>query len=177
MKVFLGLFSLYATLYAYSYTELLKDYEAKNFEKVCSQGSIFLTKNDKNENILTAIGDACARIDAINPLGNVVKNLVTTPEYRESGSYFATLVLQKKLIYQFMLDHINLKELRLPRTEHLLSRVFEELAKGNYTKVDHKVSIITPSVTYILWLSEDEPKKVYIDELKHGKLIDRHWYL
>ena len=49
MKVFLGLFSLYATLYAYSYTELLKDYEAKNFEKVCSQGSIFLTKNDKNE--------------------------------------------------------------------------------------------------------------------------------
>ena len=177
MKFVVLFFICLQTIYAYSHKELLNDYEAKNYEKVCSQGGTLLFNNEKNENILIAIGDACAKVDAINPLGNVVKNLVSTDAYRESGSYFATLILQKKLIYQFMLDHINLKELRLPRTEHLLSRVFEELAKGNYTKVDHKVSIITPSVTYILWLSEDEPKKVYIDELKHGKLIDRHWYL
>lgn len=177
MKVLLGLFSIYASLYAYSYTELLKDYEIKNFEKVCSQGSTLLIKNEKNENILTAIGDACAKVDAINPLGNVVKNLITTPEYRENGSYFATLVLQKKLIYQFMLDGINLKELRLPRTEHVLSRVFEELAKGNYTVSEHRVYITTPSMNYLLWLSEDQPKKVYIDELKDGKLVNRHWYL
>ncbi len=177
MKIIIGLLSLCAMMHAYTYTELLRDYETKNFEKVCSQGSIFLIKNDKNENILTAIGDACAKVDAINPLGNVVKNLITTPENRESGSYFATLVLQKKLIYQFMLDGINLKELRLPRTEHLLSRVFEELAKGNYTAADQKVSISTPTMDYLLWLSEDQPKKVYIDELKNGKLVDRHWYL
>lgn len=162
---------------AYSYNEVLRDYEAKNYEKVCADGSALLIKNDKNENILTAIGDACAKVDAINPLGNVVKNLISTPENRESGSYFATLVLQKKLIYQFMHDGINLKELRLPRTEHVLSRVFEELAKGNYTTVETRIEIKTPVMDYVLWLSDDMPKKVYIDETKNGKLIKRHWYL
>jgi len=177
MRIVWGLLVLCMSVYGYSYTELLRDYEARNYEKVCSNGSGLLLKNEKNENILTAIGDACAKIDAINPLGNVVKNLITTPENRESGSYFATLVLQKKLIYQFMHDGINLKELRLPRTEHVLSRVFEELAKGNYTTKENKVEVVTPAMDYLLWLSNDEPKKVYIDELKNGKLILRHWYL
>lgn len=177
MRIVWGLLVLCMSMYGYSYTELLRDYEARNYEKVCSNGSGLLQKNEKNENILTAIGDACAKIDAINPLGNVVKNLITTPENRESGSYFATLVLQKKLIYQFMHDGINLKELRLPRTEHVLSRVFEELAKGNYTTKENKVEIVTPTMDYLLWLSNDEPKKVYVDELKNGQLILRHWYL
>jgi hypothetical protein len=178
MRVVLALLGLfYSTMYAYSYNDVLRDYEAKNFEKVCNEGAAFLIKNDKNEQILVAIGDACARIDAINPLGNVAKNLVSTKEYRESGSYFATLVLQKKLIYQFMNDSINLKELKLPRTNHVLSRVFEQLSKGNYEVVEKRIEIITPEMNYVLWLSDDDPKKVYIDENKDGKLVKRHWYL
>ena len=177
MKFLWSIVMFSMSLYAYTHTELLRDYEAKQYEKVCSQGNIFLIKNEKNENILTAIGDACAKVDTINPLGNVVKNLISTPENRESGSYFATLVLQKKLIYQFMLDGINLKELRLPRTEHVLSRVFEELAKGNYVLKDKKVEITTPLMDYLLWITDETPSKVYIDELKDGKLVNRHWYL
>lgn len=168
---------LWGYAHAYSYNDVLKDYSADNFDRVCSEGAAFYLKNDKNEHILTVIGDACAKIDAINPLGNIVKNLVTTKEHRESGSYFATLVLQKKLIYQFMHDNINLKELRLPRTTHVLSVVFENLAKGNYEIVDKKVHINTPEQGYILWLSDDDPKKVYLDEYKNGKLTKRHWYL
>jgi len=167
----------FQVMYAYSHNEVLKDYEVKNYEKVCLQGGALLFNNEKNENILVAIGDACAKVDAINPLGNVVKNLVSTEEYRESGSYFATLVLQKKLIYQFMHDGINLKELKLPRTDHVLSKVFESLSQGHYEIVDKKVQIMTPEVDYLLYLVGEEPKKVYIDEYKNGKLIKRHWYL
>jgi len=178
MKILLALLGVFlSSMYAYSYNDLLKDYEAKNFEKVCNDGAVFLIKNDKNEQILTALGDACAKVDAINPLGNVAKNLISTKEYRESGSYFATLLLQKKLIYQFMLDNINLKELKLPRTDHVLSRVFEQLSKGNYKMVDKRIEISTPEMNYMLWLSDDDPKKVYIDENKDGKLVKRHWYL
>jgi len=178
MKILLALLGVFlSSMYAYSYNDLLKDYETKNFEKVCNDGAVFLIKNDKNEQILTALGDACAKVDAINPLGNVAKNLISTKEYRESGSYFATLLLQKKLIYQFMLDNINLKELKLPRTDHVLSRVFEQLSKGNYKMVDKRIEISTPEMNYMLWLSDDDPKKVYIDENKDGKLVKRHWYL
>lgn len=171
---------LFQVMYAYSHNEVLKDYEAKNYEKVCLQGGALLFNNEKNENILVAIGDACAKVDAINPLGSVVKNLVSTEEYRESGSYFATLILQKKLIYQFMHDNINLKELRLPRTEHVLSKVFENLAKGHYEIINdgmQKVYIKLPGYAYVLWLSNDEPKRVYIDEYENDKLLKRHWYL
>lgn len=180
MKFVVLFFICLQTIYAYSHKELLNDYEAKNYEKVCSQGGVLLFNNEKNENILIAIGDACAKVDAINPLGNVVKNLVSTDAYRESGSYFATLILQKKLIYQFMHDNINLKDLRLPRTEHILSKVFENLAKGNYEIVNdgmQKVSIKLPGQSYLLWLSNDDPKRVYIDEYENDKLLKRHWYL
>lgn len=173
--VLLGVF--WSNMYAYSYSDVLRDYEAKNFEKVCNEGNAFILKNDRNEQILVAVGDACSRVDAINPLGNIIKNLRTTKEYRESGSYFATLVLQKKLIYEFMLDNINLKELKLPRTNHVLSKVFEQLSKGNYETVDNRIEITTPEMNYLLWLSDDDPKKVYIDENKDGKLVKRHWFL
>lgn len=162
---------------AYSYNEVLRDYQAKRYEKVCSEGAEFYMRNDKNEQILVAIGDACAKIGAINPLGQISKNLISTKEYRESASYFSTLILQKKLIYQFMHDDINLKELTLPRTDHVLSRVFEQLSKGNYSVVEKGIQILTPQMNYLLWLSEDAPKKVYIDEHKEGKLVERHWYL
>ncbi len=180
MKLFLVCMAFASYMYAYSYNDVLKDYEAERFEKVCNDGSIFYMRNDKNEDILTAVGDACARIDMINPLANIVKNLISTKEHRESASYFATLLLQKKLIYQFMHDDINLKELRLPRTNHVLSRVFENLATDNYEVIDkglRKIKITTPEINYIMWLSTDEPKKVFIDEYKDKKLIQRHWYL
>ncbi|AFL68764.1 hypothetical protein [Sulfurospirillum barnesii] len=163
--------------YADSYRDLLNDYQAKRYEKVCSDGAKFYLKNERNEEILVAIGDACAKIDAIQPLGQISKNLLSTKEYRESASYFTTLMLQKKLIYQFMHDGINLKELNLPRTEHVLSRVFEELSKGNYRTVEKGIEITTPQMEYRLWLSNDEPKKAYIDEYKEGKLVQSHWYL
>lgn len=76
-----------------------------------------------------------------------------------------------------MHDAINLKELLLPRTDHVLSRVFEELSKGNYKVVEKRIEIGTPQMNYLLWLSDDEPKRVYIDEHKEGKLVQRHWYL
>ena len=45
---------------------------------------------EKDEQILSIIGDACAKIDYINPLGYVVRGLVSTPQFRQNGSYFAT---------------------------------------------------------------------------------------
>lgn len=179
MKLFFALYValLSSAAYAYTYQEVAQDYQAKKYEKVCNDGASIYIRNEKNEQILTIIGDACAKTDMINALGYITKNLVTTSEYRETGSYFATLVLQKKLIYQFMCDNINLKDLTLPRTSHVLSRVFEQLSKGNYKQTESGVEIVTEDMKYLLWLSKDEPKKVFIDEIKNDKLVQRHWYL
>lgn len=175
--VYFMMFSGY--LFAYSYNDVLNDYEHKRYEKICTDGAEFYMKHEKNENILIIIGDACAKIDAINPLGYIVKNLNSTQAYRESGSYFSTLILQKKLIYQFMCDGNELKGLKLPLTDHLLSEVFNHLAQGNYEiaiKETKEVKIKTEVKHYLLWLSKDTPAKVYIDEYRNNELIKRHWY-
>ncbi len=170
-----GLMSL---CYGYSKTDVLLDYQAGNYQKVCGVWAELVMAQEKDENLFTAVGDACAKEDAVNSLCNIIRHLVTTKEHRESGSYFATLVLEKKLIYQFMLDGTSLKDLKLPKTEHLLSKVFENLSTGNYSIDEEKNVIIqTPEMTYALWLDDSKPQKVYIDEMKDNKLIKRHWFL
>lgn len=179
MKYFFYFLSSIVYLYAYSYNDVLNDYEHKRYEKVCNDGAEFYMKNEKNENILVIIGDACAKTDAINQLGYIVKSLNSTQAYRESGSYFSTLILQKKLIYQFMCDGNDLKGLKLPLTDHLLSEIFHHLSQGNYeivAKETKEVRIKTETKYYFLWLSKDIPAKLYIDEYRNNELIKRHWY-
>lgn len=177
IRVVLVIFALSISGFAYGKNDIINDYKKQNFEKVCISGT---NADSRNEDILSLIGNACLKIDNINPLGVIVKRLVSSPKYRENASYFATILLQKKLIYQFMIDGINLKGIRLPRTSYILSIVFENIVKGNYKVLDigkNKIEIDQKDKKYILWRSSDKQPKVYIDEYKDNTLVKRHWYL
>ena len=76
-----------------------------------------------------------------------------------------------------MNDGIDLKNLRLPRSEHVLSIVFENLATKNYTKEDNKIIIKTDSKEYRVWISDAKKKVVNIEEYRDSKKIKTHWYL
>ena len=165
------------SLFAYTYDAAIKDYQAKKYKEVCLKSSTSNLIRTKDENMLSMIGDACAKVDYINPLAHVIRGLISTPEFRENGSYFATLVLQKKLIYQFMNDGINLKNLRLPRSNHTLSIVFENLAKNNYTKEEGKIAIKIDSKKYIVWITDEKKRVVHVDVYEYGQKIKSHWYL
>ena len=177
IKALFVFLSFYTIAFSYTKSEIVGDYKAENYKKVCIYGTV---ANSKDEAVLSLIANACLKIDSINPLGTIIKKLVSTPKYRENASYFATIVLQKKLIYQFMNDGIDLSNLRLPRTSYLLSVVFENLAKKNYKIIDkktNKIKIVLKNETYILWRSNSKPTKIYIDEYRDGVLFKHHWYL
>lgn len=177
IKIVLIFLSLYSISFSYSKNEIVSDYENQNYKKVCIYGTV---ANSKDESILSLIANACLKIDSINPLGTIIKKLVSTAKYRENASYFATILLQKKLIYQFMNDDIDLSKIRLPRTSYILSVVFENLVKKNYKIIDKKskkIKIVLKNETYILWRSNQKPIKVYINEYRGGVLIKSHWYL
>ena len=175
IRVFFVIFALCISGLAYGKNDIINDYKNGNFEKVCISGT---NSDSKDEDILSLIGNACLKIDNINPLGVIIKRLVTTPKYRENASYFATILLQKKLIYQFMNDGVDLQGLRLPRTANILSIVFENLVKKNYKTIKgNKIEINLKNSKYILWRSKSNPPKVYINEYKNGILLKRHWYL
>jgi len=179
IKILLVFLSFYSLCFSSGYEDIIKNYKEGNYKKACLSSSKIIF-NIKDGEILSLIGDACLRSDYINFLGDVVKSLVSTPRYRENASYFATIVLQKKLLYQFMLDNLDLSDMRLPRTSYILSIVFENIAKKNYKIIDlkqKKIQIQVNRKKYILWRSNTKPIKVLIDEYKDNILVKRHWYL
>ena len=167
-------------LYAsnYRYNKAIKYYKEKNYAATCKMGLGIYDKY--GDSFATMIGLACSKADSINILGDIIKKLYKTKDDRMNASYFATLILEKKLLYQFMNDGINLQNLSLPKTPHILSRVFEKISSGQYKitdKVNKKIEITDGEYKYILWLSNDVKRKMYIDEYKQDMLLKRHWYL
>jgi hypothetical protein len=78
-----------------------------------------------------------------------------------------------------MNDDLNLSGLVLPKTTHILSRVFEKLAQKKYEVIDiknKKIRINDGVYMYILWLSDEKPAKVYIGEYKNKIFLKKHWY-
>ncbi len=158
--------------------KIVESYKKGNYKETCHYGKKVLRKLD--DTFISLVGNACAKEDDINILGDIIKHLNKNKADRTNASYFATLILEKKLIYQFMNDDIDLSTLSLPKTDHILSRVFDKVAKGKYkivNKRDKKIKIIDGDFTYIMWLSNNKPKRVYIDEFKNGNFVKRHWFL
>ena len=91
------------------YGDIKKDFFSKNYSKVCSVKNIYKYKN--NDKILSIIGKACLNIDSIYLLPKISKFLIHTKEGRLNSLYFLTIVLQKRLIYNYIFDKSNRSEI------------------------------------------------------------------
>ncbi|MFC2074434.1 hypothetical protein ACFLR3_04195 [Campylobacterota bacterium] len=157
----------------------INDFKAKKYNKVCEKGMNAYYGGYVEENFVSLVGVSCAKVDRINILGMLQRSLVSTKEARENSSYFSTLILQKRLLYQFMIDDITLDDLKLPASNHLLSRVFTQLSLKNYKVLSTSPKLIELDEhgrRIILSLSDDEPVKVLVDEYKANGELKRHWY-
>lgn len=157
----------------------IEDFKAKKYDEVCDKGMHLYYGGYTDENFVSLVGVSCAEVDRINLLGMLQRSLVGSKSSRENASYFSTLLLQKRLIYQFMIDDLDVGELRLPASTHLLSRVFEQLSAGNYKVLSSSPKLVELDANgrkIILSLSDDEPIKVLIDEYTIAGELERHWY-
>lgn len=160
-------------------TPFIKDFKDKKFKKVCKEGMKVYYSGYRDENFVSLVGVSCAKVDSINVLGMLQRSLVLTPSSRENASYFSTLILQKRLIYQFMIDDLNITDLKLPASNHLLSRVFEQLSAKNYQTLSDSPKLIELEDNgrkIILSISDDEPIKIMVDEYSTTGELKRHWY-
>ena len=167
-------------LYASSYNRLLIDYKEAKYKSACKRGIKLFRKGEKNEKILSLIGDSCARCDYINILGEIQKYQKKSKDARENASYFTTLVLQKRLIFQFMHDDLDLSNLKLPKTSHILSKVFINLSNKNFDVIaikPKKVRIESSNGDeYTLYISPTGNRKIYIEEKKESGKVIVHRY-
>lgn len=178
-KIILIAFFTVISLKAISIDSLINSFQKKDFKIVCQDGMKKFNSGNSDEDFLGMVGVACAEIDYINPLAILQKVLRKTKSGRTNASYFATLILQKKLLYQFMLDDIDLGYLRVPDTNHILSIVFKHLILGNYETLStspKKLEIKDGDRTIKIFTLNANPKKVIVDIYKNGKKVKRHWY-
>jgi len=126
MKKLLFLLLISLNLFGVTKTEIYNFYKNQNYKDTCSKGMWILNKN-RNDNYMSIVSLSCVKSDMINSAIRISKLMGKTKIGRANASYVANLYLIKKLLIQFVYDKINLSNLSLPKSNHLLSKVFENI--------------------------------------------------
>lgn len=125
-------------------------------------------------------GFACLKSDYIDRLAIPLTSLRSTKTERANASYFATILLQKKLLYHAMIDHIDISHLVLPKTDYVLSKVFDLYVRNEYKKIDDKYYLTSKEsdgLLYVLYTqSNGKSYKMVLEERLGGNIIKIHKY-
>lgn len=158
---------LHVSINAQTLQQLVSDFKLKKYSTVCQDGLGEYRAGHYDEKLLALTGTACSYVDNINPLGSFQAKMISTPESRATSAYFTSLLLEKKLIYHFMLDNISLSNLSLPKSPHILSFVFEHLASGKFQIISQNPKVIKiedADKSALVSLSNDALTRVIIEE-------------
>jgi hypothetical protein len=159
---------------------LLNLYQKGAYKEACQYGLRYFNRYKKNNDYVMLYAFSCLKADYIDRLAVPLTALRYTPEERNNATYFATILLQKKLLYHSILDHTDISGIRLPVTDFVLSIVFDLYTKKAYKKVDgvyHFVNPTDPHKTYTLYSKPSgRAQVVVIDEYVDNQLVQSHQY-
>jgi hypothetical protein len=183
MKKILILFFLISSfLFSSNLSTLYKLYEKQEYDKACDYAvKHFSQKRNKNsEEYVTLYGLSCLETDKIYRIATPILRLKKTKDARANATYLATILLQKKLLFQALVDKIYLKGLSLPQTNFILSKIFklyineEYLEKNGVYKFKDKDK---KEMSYQLYIQESKKEKhMIIDIYKDDRFIHRYRY-
>ena len=171
--------ALFITLLLSSYlfgshlSTLYKFYEKQKYDEGCDYGKKYLTKNIKNEKYLTLYGLTCLETDNIDRIATPMMKLGKSRESRENASYFTTILLQKQLLKQALLDKRVLGDLNLPKTDFVLSKIFNKFLNREYKLKDKVYKLEDREREYQLYI---ENRHMIIDVYQNGKFSKRYRY-
>ena len=150
-----------------------QEYLSQNYESVCKYGINHFQKH--NENFLSLIGYACIKSDNLFYLPAIINNLKYTKNGRKNSIYFATLLLEKKLLASFVLDNININYFRFPLLNHPISIVITNIINKNYKKENGILIINYKNKIYKVY-GNIKNAKVFINIYQNNMLQQSHWY-
>jgi hypothetical protein len=164
------IFSVFIVLIGFLDASIVTDYTNKNYKKICNYQNIIKYKND--ENFLSIVGDSCVKTNNLYLLPYIINYLKHTPIGRRNAIYFLVIYNEKKLLYSFLFDNFDISSFNFPRTQHILSIVFENIKNKNYKKYQDKYFIKYNNITIKLYKESD---KMIIEEID-GINIKRYWF-
>lgn len=170
-------------LFSSNLSTLYKFYEKQAYTKACNYGLKYLYKNHNisNEKYLTLYGLSCLETDKIERISLPMVHLTTTKDARANASYFGTILLQKQLLLQALVDDKEIYDLHLPKTNFVLSKIFYLFMQKKYTlknEVYRFQDETKEDLTYHLYIKRDKKDRVsmIIDVYQNDKFTKRYNY-
>lgn len=172
-----------AFLFSSNLSTLYKLYEKQEYTKACDYAiKYFYKKRNKNsEQYLTLYGLSCLETDKIHHIATPMLRLKSTKDARANAAYFSTILLQKELLFQALIDKISLKNLHLPNTNFILSKIFSLFVDEKYILKNDVYSfndLEKKEMKYQLYIKENKKKEklMIIDVYKDDKFTKRYSY-
>ena len=160
--------------------EMLHLYQNKNFEEACNLGFKNFNDNSKDEEYVSLYSFSCLNIDYVDRLSVSTTILKYSKEARANATYFSTILLQKKLLYYAMIDDYDISNLILPKTNYVLSKVFDLYVKNvrgekkEFYLFDDEDNNALKYKLYVL--KDDKIDKIVIEEFYNSTSIKKHIY-
>jgi len=173
LKIVLSFIVFSSFAFAIPKEKIYNYYKNRDYENVCKKGTWIVNENKQDDNYLSIVALSCVNSDMLNTAIRISKLLGNTKIGRANASYIANLYLIKKLLIQFMYDKINLSNLSLPKSNHFLSKIFENLSKGNYKTINNEIIINLKNKKFIL--KKIKPNKISIT-IKNNNQRQEHIY-
>ncbi|MBN2895565.1 MAG: hypothetical protein JXK05_06710 [Campylobacterales bacterium] len=179
MRRLLGILLCLAPLWATPHEQLAQKLSEGAYEEACIIGKQIVGANERDEKVLSLIGMACMKADYIDALSVIQSRLYATSEARSNATLFAALLLQKRLIYEFIYDGVDLSVFSLPVSDHPLSVAFRSLRDGRYKVLGGNAKQITfaeKGLHYLLYIDDAKKGKIAIDVIHADGSVDQHRY-
>ena len=138
MKKIAIFLTLLAALNAVNNDEVFGLYENGEYKKVCSGHIEQFCRKSNDEAVINVYASSCLRSDQINKLTYPISKLIKSKEARENAAYFSNIMFQKKLLYHAIIDNVDISYVRLPKSDYILSMIFDKFVKGKYQKEGEK---------------------------------------
>ena len=176
-------FMLFTSLFlpASNLSKLYKMYEKQEYDKACNYAMKYFNKNKNAENYLTLYGLSCLETNNIERIATPMLRLKKSKDARANAAYFSTILLQKELLFQALVDKISLKNLQLPNTEFILSKIFTLFSQEKYSLKNEVYTFKDKEkkeMKYKLYIKENskKQKQMILDIYKEDKFTHRYTY-
>jgi hypothetical protein len=163
-------FSILIFLTVFVNASIIDEYKNQNYGKICNYQNIIKYKH--NEKILSIIGESCVKINSLYLLPYIINYLKHTTIGRRNAIYFLIVFNEKKLLYSFLFDNFDISNFDFPKTDYILSVVFEAVKNKRYKKLG-EIYLIKNKNNIIKMYKEND--KMIIEEYD-GKKTKRCWF-
>lgn len=125
------------------YQSFAQALDAKRSKEACKIGKKIVFSGTEDEKLLATIARVCLKEDYLYTTTIIQAKLRKTAEARRTATILASLLLQKKLLYQFMYDNVDISTFYLPVMHHPLSYAFRAVRDGKYKLLSKNPKIVT----------------------------------